>query len=140
MVLEGSTTDIILGRPWLADHNSVFDWNTGEILKWSQHCLQTCLKPVQKIPSSSSSARIPISPTLHLNSTSVESPEIIPQTSIPVEYRAFQDVFSKRLATRLPPHRQWDCAIDLQPGSILPKGKVYPLSIPEQKAMDEYMS
>ncbi|KAL0176595.1 hypothetical protein M9458_028925, partial [Cirrhinus mrigala] len=69
----------------------------------------------------------------------VESPEpkIIPE--IPAEYMAFQDVFSKQAATHLPPHRPWDCAIELLPGAQLTKGKVYPLSIPERQSMEEYI-
>ncbi len=59
--------------------------------------------------------------------------------TIPFDYRAFQDVFSKQAATQLPPHRAWDCAIDLLPGYKLPKGRVYSLSIPERKAMEEYI-
>ncbi|KAK3514295.1 hypothetical protein QTP70_012911 [Hemibagrus guttatus] len=43
-------------------------------------------------------------------------------------------------ATKLPPHRPWDCPIDLLPGTKLPKGRVYPLLIPENKAMEEYIS
>ncbi|KAK3512021.1 hypothetical protein QTP70_027617 [Hemibagrus guttatus] len=43
-------------------------------------------------------------------------------------------------STKLPPHQPWDCAIDLLPGAKLPKGRVYPLSIPENKAMEEYIS
>ncbi|XP_016298188.1 interferon-induced protein 44-like [Sinocyclocheilus anshuiensis] len=41
-------------------------------------------------------------------------------------------------ATELPPHWPWDCVIDLLPGATLPKGHIYPLSIREQKAMEEY--
>ncbi len=67
------------------------------------------------------------------------SPESGVTPTIPSDYRAFQDVFSKQAATQLPPHRPWDCAIDLQPGYKLPKGRVYPLSIPEHKAMEEYI-
>ncbi len=48
-------------------------------------------------------------------------------------------VFCKQAATQLPPHRPWNCAIDLLPGYKLPKGRVYPLSIPERKAMEEYI-
>ncbi len=33
----------------------------------------------------------------------------------------------------------WDCAIDLLPGTTLPKGLVYPLSILERKTMAEYI-
>ncbi len=48
-------------------------------------------------------------------------------------------MFSKQAATKLPPHRPWDCAIDLLPGTILPKGREYLLSIPERKAMEDYI-
>lgn len=48
----------------------------------------------------------------------------------------FQDIFSKVAATK---HRPWDCVIDILPGTKLPKGKIYSLSIPEHKAMDEYI-
>lgn len=39
----------------------------------------------------------------------------------------------------LPLHQQWDCVIDLLPGATLRKGRVYPLSIPEGKAMEDYI-
>ncbi|KAK3575091.1 hypothetical protein QTP86_020705 [Hemibagrus guttatus] len=42
-------------------------------------------------------------------------------------------------ASKLPPHRPWDCAIDLIPGEPVPKGQIYSLSIPEEKAMEEYI-
>ncbi|KAI7789601.1 putative retrotransposon-like protein 1-like [Triplophysa rosa] len=77
---------------------------------------------------------------MEMNSTAVESPEPVRQAIIPHEYRAFQDVFSKRLATELPPHRPWDCAIELLPGAIMPKGHIYPLSILEKKATEEYVT
>ncbi|KAK3563138.1 hypothetical protein QTP86_016376, partial [Hemibagrus guttatus] len=44
-----------------------------------------------------------------------------------------------RKASKLPPHRPWDCAIDLIPGEPVPKGRIYSLSIPEDKAMEEYI-
>ena len=135
MVLEESTADIILGRPWLILHQPHIHWSTGEILQWGENCFDRCIhRPRRKGPSSSS-----VPSSLPVQSTSVESPETQVNVAIPPAYRAFQDVFSKRLATKLPPHRPWDCAIDLLPGATLPKGRVYPLSIPEQKAMEEYV-
>ncbi|KAL0177072.1 hypothetical protein M9458_025966, partial [Cirrhinus mrigala] len=59
---------------------------------------------------------------------------------IPAEYMAFQDVFSKQAATRLSPHRPWDCAIELLPGAQLPKGRIFPLSILECQAMEKYIT
>ncbi len=58
---------------------------------------------------------------------------------IPEDYSHFSDVFCPKKASQLPPHRPWDCAIDLLPGESVPKGKIYPLSLPEQKAMEEYI-
>lgn len=113
MVLEGSTADI-LGCPWMVEHTQLVDWNMGEVLKWGEKCFQSCLSPMTKVSSSSSSVSSePSSSSLELNSTSVVSPEVSCQIQILPEYLAFQDVFSKRLATHLPPHWPWDCAIDL---------------------------
>ncbi|KAK3511978.1 hypothetical protein QTP70_027655 [Hemibagrus guttatus] len=42
-------------------------------------------------------------------------------------------------ASRLPEHQDWDCAIDLLPNTSLPKGRIYPLSLPESKAMEDYI-
>ncbi|KAK3512014.1 hypothetical protein QTP70_027615 [Hemibagrus guttatus] len=36
-------------------------------------------------------------------------------------YQELQEVFSKTKATQLPPHRPWDCAIDLLPNAMSPK-------------------
>ncbi len=57
----------------------------------------------------------------------------------PSDYASFSDVFCPKRASRLLPHRPWDCAIDLVPGEPVPRGKIYPLSLPEQKAMEEYI-
>ncbi|KAK3513266.1 hypothetical protein QTP70_009696 [Hemibagrus guttatus] len=51
----------------------------------------------------------------------------------------FMEVFSEERAARLPSHQVWDCAIDLLPNTSLPKGRIYPLSLPESKAMEEYI-
>ncbi len=53
---------------------------------------------------------------------------------------ATEGVFSKSRAASLPPHRPYDCAIDLLPGTSPPKGKLYSLSAPEREAMEKYIS
>ncbi|XP_053371214.1 deleted in malignant brain tumors 1 protein-like [Clarias gariepinus] len=45
----------------------------------------------------------------------MESPTGQPCVIIPECYSHFRDVFCPRRATQLPPHRPWDCAIDLRP-------------------------
>ncbi|KAK3521344.1 hypothetical protein QTP70_003454 [Hemibagrus guttatus] len=48
-------------------------------------------------------------------------------------------VSSQERASHLPEHQEWDCAIDLLPNTSLPKGRIYPLSLPESKAMEDYI-
>ncbi|KAI2661113.1 Transposon Tf2-8 polyprotein [Labeo rohita] len=130
LVLEDSTASIILGRPWLQQHHPELSWDPCDVLHWSDYCNQHCLIKVPR----------PSTDPLVLSSTRIESPDQDSVPEVPAEYMAFQDVFSKQAATQLPPHRPWDCAIDLLPGAQLPKGRVYPLSIPERQAMEEYIS
>ncbi|KAL0167181.1 hypothetical protein M9458_039025 [Cirrhinus mrigala] len=130
LVLEDSTASIILGRPWLQQHHPELSWDPCDVLHWSDYCNQHCLIKVPR----------PSADPLILSSTRIESPDQAFVPEVPAEYMAFQDVFSKQAATQLPPHRPWDCAIDLLPGAQLPKGRVYPLSIPERQAMEEYIS
>ncbi|ROI42812.1 Retrotransposon-derived protein PEG10, partial [Anabarilius grahami] len=131
LVLEDSTADVVLGHPWLEQHNPTISWNTGEILKWGETCFSGCISelPEPRIPPSE----------LSIGNTSIESPVEKRSIEIPECYAPFSDVFCPQRASKLPPHRPWDCAIDLIPGEPVPRGKIYPLAIPEEKAMDEYI-
>ena len=60
-------------------------------------------------------------------------------SNVHLDYSELAEVFSKQKATTLPPHRAYDCAIDLQPGATPPRGALFSLSIPESKAMREYI-
>jgi hypothetical protein len=46
---------------------------------------------------------------------------------------------SKTRATCLPPHRPWDCAIDLLAGAIPTHRRIYPLSVAETQAIKDYI-
>ncbi|KAK3556882.1 hypothetical protein QTP70_022384 [Hemibagrus guttatus] len=56
-----------------------------------------------------------------------------------LSYAEFREVFSKERVARLPAHQPWDCAIDLLPNASPPRVQVYPLSLPESKAMEQYI-
>ncbi|KAK3509623.1 hypothetical protein QTP70_006808 [Hemibagrus guttatus] len=81
----------------------------------------------------------PLPTPLPVQATSIESPSVHQPLQIPACYAPFSDVFCPKRASKLPPHRPWDCAIDLLPGEPVPRGRIYPLSIPEEKAMEEYI-
>ncbi len=61
-------------------------------------------------------------------------------SNVPKEYLDLQEVSSKSWAASLPPHRPYDCAINLLPSKSQPKGKFCSLSAPEGEAMDKYIS
>ncbi len=110
--------DVVLGCPWLSKHQPTIDWRSEEILKWNSGCKQGCLRDLP----------VPIfnKTSFSICSTTIESPETRQVTHVPPEYQSFKDVFSKEAATHLPPHRPWDCSIDLLHGAKLPKGHILP--------------
>lgn len=101
----------------------MIDWTTSSILGWSPFCHSHSLQAAQ--PSSS-----------HLPQDVSKTVDV---SAIPTEYHDLLEVFSKVRATSLPPHRPYDSAIDLLPGTTPPRGQVYSLSGPETKAMEEYI-
>lgn len=64
-----------------------------------------------------------------VNTTTIESLERDIQVKIPKVYHDLIKVFSKTKATALPPYRNYDCAIELLPGTTPPRGRLY--SIPQ---------
>uniref|UniRef100_A0A8C4DQ98 ribonuclease H n=1 Tax=Dicentrarchus labrax TaxID=13489 RepID=A0A8C4DQ98_DICLA len=121
LLLSTPSQPVILGYPWLRRHNPNIDWTTCSIQKWGETCQRTCLR----IPSLSSASPVP-----------APAPDLI---GVPAAYQDLREVFNKAKATSLPPHRPYDCAIDLLPGTSPPKGRLYSLSAPERKAMEEYI-
>ncbi|KAK3509846.1 hypothetical protein QTP70_014800, partial [Hemibagrus guttatus] len=113
-VISSPTHPIILGLPWLQLHDPIISWKDKELTQWSSHCFKTCL-----ITSLSQ-------PCFTMNVESLETDTII---TLRRKYSDLQEVFS----THLPPHRPWDCAIDLFPNAMPAKSRVYPLSLPETK-------
>lgn len=61
------------------------------------------------------------------------------ESAIPAEYSDLAIAFRKDKSTELPPHRPSDCTIELQPGTMPPKGRIFPLSQPESAAMKSYV-
>ncbi|KAL0173222.1 hypothetical protein M9458_033533, partial [Cirrhinus mrigala] len=122
-VVDSPKYEVILGFPWLSIHDPDISWFQGELTHWSQFCMENCLL-VQPQP---------------CLTTSIESPDTKVKITIPSHYQDLSEVFSKTKATQLPPHRPWDCAIELLPNAMPPKSKVYPLSRMEDQAMEDYI-
>ncbi|KAJ1116405.1 hypothetical protein NDU88_004617 [Pleurodeles waltl] len=61
------------------------------------------------------------------------------EVQLPKQYSSYQDVFDEKEAENLPPHRSYDCQIDLVPGGILPNCRVYALSEHENQHLRKYL-
>ncbi|KAK3548186.1 hypothetical protein QTP70_005182 [Hemibagrus guttatus] len=99
-------------------------WTKRELIQWSPQCTSRCL--------------FDLISCLCLT-TLVENPEVGMPTHIPRYYMDQREVFGKEKAACLPAHQPGDCAIALFPNAVLPKSCVYPLSLPETKAMEDYI-
>lgn len=123
LLMDSPLAPLVLGHPWLTQHNPRVDWGHNSISMWSNKCLESCLV----------SACSSVSDSVFLE-------EAVDLSNVPVEYLDLKEVFSKSRAASLPPHRPYDCAIELLPGESPPKGKLYSLSVPEREAMERYIS
>uniref|UniRef100_A0A8C5M7C9 ribonuclease H n=1 Tax=Leptobrachium leishanense TaxID=445787 RepID=A0A8C5M7C9_9ANUR len=112
---------IILGLPWLKQHDPYIHWSSASVSFLSPRCKQTCLQRTHAV-------------------MSILDKDMV-QTNIclPKAYHVFHDVFDKQKAETLPPRRPYDCPIDLLPGTAIPYGRIYPLSEPELAVLKEYI-
>lgn len=122
-VTDCAQHSVILGLPWLELHNPQVSWADKEVTQWSLYFLNNCLN-------------FPIVP---LAAMTVESPTTLTPVTDPPKYQDLREVFSKERASGLPPHRPYDCAIELLPRPSPPRSHVYPLSQAEHQAMEEYI-
>ncbi|XP_039505773.1 uncharacterized protein LOC120461633, partial [Pimephales promelas] len=102
LILDSPLAPVVLGHPWLIKHNPRVDWIHKAVLEWNKECHKSCL-----VPACSS---VPVS---------VLQEEAGDLSNVPAEYLDLKEVFSKSRAASLPPHRPYDCAIDLLPGYIV---------------------
>uniref|UniRef100_A0A8C6M5V1 Gypsy retrotransposon integrase-like protein 1 n=1 Tax=Nothobranchius furzeri TaxID=105023 RepID=A0A8C6M5V1_NOTFU len=123
-VFPSPHSPVVLGYDWLVKHNPQINWKTSRVTVWSSHCLTDCLRSAPPI-CSAPTADSPVPPDL---------------SEVPKEYHDLALVFSKDRASSLPPHRPYDCAIDLLPGATLPSSRLYNLSKPEQLSMSTYIN
>lgn len=79
-------------------------------------------------------------PVMHIGTTKITIPQNAdPKSVLPKQYYDFLDVFDRKLANSLPPHRSWDHAIDLLPGKHPPVARPYSMNQFELKALREYL-
>jgi len=124
----------ILGTDWLYTHNPTINFTNKELSFKSNHCISNCLI----LPNTFTTFIPPKS----------EKPEELKKNdelnnkinrSLPTKLRPYKDVFSEIYANELPPHRLYDCEINLLPNTQLFYGPIYPLTEKESKTLKEYI-
>lgn len=108
-LFQSPFTPIVLGHPWLTQHNPQINWDKSPVLSWSLTCHVNCL--VSTVPA--------------VSSVSVFQDEPGDLSGVVEEYLDLRAVFRRSRATSLPPHRPYDCSIDLLPGTMPPRGRLY---------------
>jgi transposase InsO family protein len=67
-------------------------------------------------------------------------PEIAPTTQVPEELKDFLDVFDEKEFNQLPPHRPYDCEINLTPDIGLPPvGRPYNMTLEENEVLRDWL-
>jgi len=123
----------ILGFEWISTHNPNIDFKNKTLKFNSNHCIENCLI----IPSTFTT----FISDKEINSTEKENSnndndiqEILPAKLVP-----FKDVFDEKSAKKLPPHRPYDCEINLKPNTKPYYGAIYPLTEKETLALEKYI-
>lgn len=92
LVFQSPMAPIVLGHPWLTQHNPLINRSDSSIVSWSLSCHTSCL--VTAVPS--------------VSSVSVFQEESTDLSGVPEEYHDLRAVFSHSRAASLPPHRPYD--------------------------------
>ena len=84
---------LILGFPWLKEHNPHIDWSTGRVLNWAESCNNKCLRSCHDFNVKTAFNAVSIN-----CDTDSETPDL---TSVPRCYHDLGEVFTKSKATSL---------------------------------------
>src|SRR5258708_162764 len=138
---------------WLSHHNPEVDWTTQKVSM--THCLTGCngqvlnpeplLKPRDAVyailltPEWEERICATLTPSQRLAEEAQAQQACLSGSAILEQYKDFADVFLEEAFAHLPPHKAWDHAIDLHHDAKLPRGRMFPLSLAEQKELDEFL-
>uniref|UniRef100_A0A8C5WVM9 CCHC-type domain-containing protein n=1 Tax=Laticauda laticaudata TaxID=8630 RepID=A0A8C5WVM9_LATLA len=106
---------LVLGMAWLRINDPQVAWSWNAISFPSLQCVD------------------------HLCHTCAGQDVITSVVSIPPELSDFSDVFSEKEVDWLPPHRPYDCPVDLLPDVPLPKGRLYSMSKPKLATLHDFL-
>lgn len=150
LVTDLGKSDIFLGHEWIEHHNPSIDWQK-KLIEFSR-CPTECQHVVEEgervfMLNTSSylraraahvRARTSVAMELAIEHNQAQAPQTFEEL-VPERYRDFRDVFDEATFSTLPEHRPWDHAIELSPDAKPYCGKIYPMTLDEQSALDTFL-
>src|SRR5882762_373071 len=152
---------LILGETWLKTHNPEINWETGHIkFSWCPRCCRQYSRRVkiEEVEETSTmeedeerilcvmigkpekdAAIRNICQNLAIEAEKKKLKRSF-EDIVPKAYHHFCSVFAKESFDELPPKRTWDHAIELKPGSQPHAGKIYNLTLDEQKQLEIFFN
>ena len=129
----GNWERLILGMPWMAEHNLIINWHSRMLIGWDLKPSDMDKKHLKALKSEF--------PTVQKTTISMELEAKITKeaVSLPDQYKRYEVVFSET-DIPLPEHRgRLDHEIKLMESFKLKKGSIYPLSAKEKEELDEFL-
>ncbi|KAJ3007050.1 hypothetical protein NUW54_g3696 [Trametes sanguinea] len=150
LVTDLGKADIFLGHEWIEHHNPSIDWQK-KLIEFNR-CPKECQHVIEEgeqlfmlnVPSflQSRAVQIRARSSVAMDIAIEQNKSRIAKSFediVPEHYRDFRDVFDEATFSTLPEHRPWDHAIELLPDAKPYCGKIYPMSLDEQKALDDFL-
>ena len=148
---------IFIGYDWFFEHNPTINWRDQKIL--FNHCPPECGMDNEEFCASTNSTKfmedgesllvVDFAHAIELRAKSTHAQQLAEEANvdrekmtadkIPEQYRDYVKVFAKESFDTLPEKRPWDHAIELKPDAKAVDCKIYPLSLDEQKKLDEFL-
>lgn len=149
-VIISPNQPVILGFEWLQHHNPVIDWSSNQVYFNDKSSASvpprgppaTKRRPIKIQALNARAFAKFIKPKAQIFAVFVVpsgEPSASKPSQLPPQYYQFSKVFSEKEANKLPPHRSFDCKIDLIEGKEPPYGPIYQLTETELQLLRDYI-
>jgi len=134
---------LILGHTWLRKHNPDIDWVTGQVnlTRCPPECKSLLETRFAKLLCENEPQETWIQALkAHKSKVAIDETTLEEaQKLVPREYWEYLDVFLKKSLEHMPLRKLWDHGIDLRDNFLPKKGRLIPLSVDEQKEVEDFV-
>ena len=146
-IVKLGTKRLFLGITWLMETNPDIDWQKPSLRWRDEQSVPIKLYPAKRPEGINTintvyeeiNVKHNTSQQLH-NASDQKKRESDPLITVPKKFHQFLKVFNKTESEKLPPRRDWDHKIELQPDFIPKRMPVYHLTPQETNELDKFIS